>query len=1070
MKTNYFKSSILLLLFLPALTLTLFAQQNSIEVTGQLKGMALSEKEGVLSKINANSINLNQKDAAPFYVNALPDKRHGLTNNTHLYAKSSDYEYNEHNYLGVNIPMSAVTDNLGNTFITGATSNEHSPEGNYVAIKLDAAGNQVWETILPGTRYAYEMGIAAGLDVNGDFITTGMHWNGLDMDIKTVKFNGATGAVIWETINNHSVDAFDIPTALHIDPSGNIAVAGITYANNAVHFLTLFYDNTGNLLWSARDTSSLTNTWNEPTAVTADASGNVYVTGYGAVQGGSQGGNWAGYKTLKYDNTGNQLWQETYLFERLMDETDPNSGMINTDSMPQSIAVDTAGNCYITGTFDLFGNPRIGTMKYDATGNDEWVETYRGGSTNTNITNGHDIIYVDNNTIYVGGRHRSGWIDEGIVLISYDNDGNENWAEETLNSIQIAASKLIIDSNDLPVIAGLGYDANSFDTRVRVFRFSNQGAVLNETSYFKAQSDTEGIMGLVNLGLDPTDHVYLVMDNFYTATGQVFETVKMHMNSGHDNTDWEVTYSNLYGSSTQMLSSTRDNNDNTYITGRYGYIVNNEYVGTFVLTKYNAQGNIDWEKEFNSQNGNEASGIVAKVNSQGEIIVFLLPNPFESTDKLKIKTYSAAGNLIWETDKTVHNATLRAFFLDDQDNIYASGSAKEQELDLTPSFFTAKFSGSGAELWSDFATTGDPNDFVFEINAGIVNSQGDILLTGTSGFSTMFSVEVDLTVLKYTSSGSLEWMNKYPQTNYVSSGFDIIADHLDNLYISGVRQQITIQTEQLLVLKIDALGNEVWSTDYSQTDRLLRPYKVMNDSNGDLIISSSSTYWVIGEPTDNKINTVKLNQTDGNIEWVSDTEIDRFYADSYIDADDYLYILNQVQSSALPHRPGIRIEGGLFKISSNGTSTEELFTAPELAYFFPAAITPLNNGTLLLGGDISQEINFFNGFYFFESSHNPLSIQDHHQSGDTKGNWLGQNYPNPVINTTEIPFYLTASQHVRLNLYDNQGRFLFEVVKKDFPQGLNTVHLDSSGLVPGMYFYQIEAGNYKFARKLIVKK
>src|SRR5690554_5028368 len=99
MKTNYFKSSILLLLFLPALTLTLFAQQNSIEVTGQLKGMALSEKEGVLSKINANSINLNQKDAAPFYVNALPDKRHGLTNNTHLYARSSDYEYNEHNYL-----------------------------------------------------------------------------------------------------------------------------------------------------------------------------------------------------------------------------------------------------------------------------------------------------------------------------------------------------------------------------------------------------------------------------------------------------------------------------------------------------------------------------------------------------------------------------------------------------------------------------------------------------------------------------------------------------------------------------------------------------------------------------------------------------------------------------------------------------------------------------------------------------------------------------------------------------------------------------------------------------------
>lgn len=1068
MKTNYFKSSLILLFFLTAIIMTSTAQLNPIGEAEQFKGMALSEENGILSKINTINNDLKKNAPTPFYVNTLADKRHGVINNKNFQNKSSSYDYNEHTYLGINIPMSAVTDEMGNTYITGAASNENSAEGNHIAIKIDTNGNQVWETILPGTVYAYEMGIASGLDMNGDFITTGMHWNGLDMDIKTVKYDGTTGAIIWESIHNHSSNALDIPTTMHVDSSGNIAVAGITYANNTINFLTLFYDTNGTLLWSDMDNNSPTNTWNEPTAITTDASGNLYVTGYGAVEGG-QGDYWSGYKTLKYDSTGDQLWDKTFLFERLLDETDPNSGMIDTDSMPQSIAVDSAGNCYITGTFDRFGNSRIGTIKYDAPGNEEWVETYRGGATNTNMTNGHDIIHVDNNTIYVGGRHRSGWIDEGIVLISYDENGNQNWTEESLNSIQIATSKLILDNNGLPVIAGLGYDVDSYDSRVRVFRYSDQGVILDETSYFKPQSDTEGVMGMVHLGLDLSDNVFLVMDNFYTATGEVFETVKMHMNSGHNNTDWEVTYDNLFSSATQMLFSTRDNNDNTYVTGRYGQIINNEYVGTFVLTKYNAQGSIDWEKEYNSQNGNDANGIVAKVNSQGEIIVFLLPSTFESSALLKIKKYTAGGDLVWETDKTVHNATLRTFLFDDDDNIYISGSAKEQEPDMAPSFFTAKFSNSGAELWADFAITNDPDDFLFEINAGTINSQGDILLTGTSGFSTMFSEEVDLTVLKYTSNGSLDWMNKYPQTDFISSGFDIITDNLDNMYISGVRQQITIQTEQLLVLKIDELGNEAWTTDYSQTNRLLRPYKIMKDSDGDLITTSSSLYWVQGEPTNNKINTVKFDETDGAIEWSSDTEIDRFYADSYMDANDDVYILNQVQSSALPHRPGSRIEGGLFKISSDGTSTEELFTAPELAYFFPASLTPLNNGTLLLGGDITQEIRFFSGFYFFESSHNPLSIDDHQQTGDKEENWLGQNYPNPVLNTTQIPFYLTSAAQVKLTLFDNQGRLLFEIENAPYPKGRNTVSLNRTGLTTGIYFYQIETGNFKYARKLIVK-
>src|SRR5690606_8902527 len=99
----------------------------------------------------------------------------------------------EHNNMGVNIPLSAETDATGNTFITGAKSNQNSPEGNYVAIKVDSNGTQLWETILPGTPFAVEMGIVSGFDSAGNFITSGTHWNGTDLDVKTVKFDAATG-------------------------------------------------------------------------------------------------------------------------------------------------------------------------------------------------------------------------------------------------------------------------------------------------------------------------------------------------------------------------------------------------------------------------------------------------------------------------------------------------------------------------------------------------------------------------------------------------------------------------------------------------------------------------------------------------------------------------------------------------------------------------------------------------------------------------------------------------------------------------------------------------------------
>lgn len=332
----------------------------------------------------------------------------------------------------------------------------------------------------------------------------------------------------------------------------------------------------------------------------------------------------------------------------------------------------------------------------------------------------------------------------------------------------------------------------------------------------------------------------------------------------------------------------------------------------------------------------------------------------------------------------------------------------------------------------------------------------------------MFSEVVDLTVLKYSSSGDLEWLNKYPQPDFASAGTDLLIDNSNAIYVSGVQQENVMLIEELVTLKIDNDGEVIWTTSYGQSNegRRIRPYKIMQNSEGNLVIPSYSLYWVVGETPNNRINTLQLNKENGEIEWESNSEIARFYRDSYIDGADNLFILNQVGEFTYK-RLGSYTLGGLLKIDDDGQAIEETFyVGPELPDFNPSTITPLNNGTLLLGGTLYNN-SFFSGLYFFESTHIPLGVSEHENGQQAVSNWLGQNYPNPVNGLTTIPFFLKNGGETSLVIYDSLGRNVYSVTNETFSAGHNTINVSLEQLETGIYYYQIKNGQYKEGRKLI---
>ena len=87
--------------------------------------------------------------------------------------------------------------------------------------------------------------------------------------------------------------------------------------------------------------------------------------------------------------------------------------------------------------------------------------------------------------------------------------------------------------------------------------------------------------------------------------------------------------------------------------------------------------------------------------------------------------------------------------------------------------------------------------------------------------------------------------------------------------------------------------------------------------------------------------------------------------------------------------------------------------------------------------------------------------------------YLFQNQPNPVISGTYIEYALPKTANVTLTVYDMAGRTIRRLVAGTQKAGVYRIYWngtdDTGKEVPaGIYFYHMEAGNFKATRKLAI--
>jgi uncharacterized delta-60 repeat protein len=396
---------------------------------------------------------------------------------------------------------------------------------------------QQWASVY---HFASEDAKALAVDSSGNVYVTGSSSG----DCATVKYN-SLGIQQWASRFNGTGNSTDYSNAIAVDAEGNVYIAGgsIGIGSNS-DYVTIKYNSSGVLQWAARYDGTA-HSLDEAFSIVLDDSGNIYVTG-GSVTSTLTND----YVTIKYNSSGVLQWLKIY------------NGTGNNVDIASSIALDSMGNTYVTGTSRGSGtsDDNFATIKYSPSSIELWVRTYNGPG------DGFDQsrkIAVDNSgNSFVTGRSWGDGTQYDYATIKYNTLGDSLWVRRFngLENSSDYSTTLAIDKSGNTYVSGqslgsisnydyvtIKYDSSGTEQWARIFNGPGNSV------------DNSNAIAVDNLG-----NVIVTGSSFLSGYNYNYATVK-YSNNGVE--DWSRIYNGTANGSDEAFSVVADENGNVYVTG-----------------------------------------------------------------------------------------------------------------------------------------------------------------------------------------------------------------------------------------------------------------------------------------------------------------------------------------------------------------------------------------------------------------------------------------------------------------------------------------------------------------------
>lgn len=367
-------------------------------------------------------------------------------------------------------------------------------------------------------------------------------------------------------------------------------------------------------------------------AIAVDAAGNSYVTGSfrnEATFGSITITGFFDAFVVKYDASGNVLWVRSV------------ASPVNVDGF--RIAVDEIGNCYVTGrftdtaTFGSFtisssGSVDVFVVKYDANGNVLWTRSDGGTAYDMGLgiavdTAGNSYVTGEfQDTASFGPFTLTSAGSTDVFVVKYDADGNILWARSNGGIIgSIGVQGIAVDTFGRSLITGDFQGAVTYGP----FTLSSAGG----RDIYLAKYDTNGNVlwassaggtsedGGIGVAVDTASNCY-VTGGFrgtasfgpFTVTSAGFGDVFVAKYDIFGNTEWVTSAGGQGQDSTFGISN--DPAGNTYVTGRFErtatfgeLTLTSAGMGDVFVAEYDTGGNVLWIRSAKGMFGDAGRGV-----------------------------------------------------------------------------------------------------------------------------------------------------------------------------------------------------------------------------------------------------------------------------------------------------------------------------------------------------------------------------------------------------------------------------------------------------------------------------
>lgn len=434
----------------------------------------------------------------------------------------------------------------------------------------------------------------------------------------------------------------------------------------------------------------------------------------------------------------------------------------------RSIALDAAGNSYVAGiSRDTNFVEDFTTIKYNANGVQQWVQTYNGPGNDDDEVN---CIAVDaSGNVYVSGSSKGDNTNWDYATIKYNTDGVQQWVQRYNGP-----------GNGEDKVSGMGIDnlGNVYVT----------GSSYGSVPYLPVS----GIMGTS------------------------FTTIKYNSNGTQQ---WIRKFNEL-----NTINPGRDyakalvvdNSGNIYVTGQsVGKAGPLDFNVECVTVKYNSYGDSLWTRKYQVDANifRNISPTAIAVNSAGYVFVtgVCTYSLASGNDYFTIK-YNSYGDLAWASiySGPGNGDDQPSSIAADINDVYVTGmSMGSNGYD----YATVKYNFSGVQQWAQrYNGPGNGNDAANSIK---LDASGYVYVTGSSVRDK--SLVMDIATIKYDSFGNQKWLTRFNGIeNESNAGYSLALNSTGDVFVTGAHADTSRGTFQ--TVKYSQTGTDVYETSSNVPD------------------------------------------------------------------------------------------------------------------------------------------------------------------------------------------------------------------------------------------------------------